>query len=183
MQKPKNIIRKLLPATIAGGLFTCTTMAQSIPGLPEPGFVMYGSVTNTSGNAPLSGLGVVWRVAGPTGAATNAATFGLCARPNFHGHSYICDVTVKGSIDAATGFIVDLGVLDKILTDEVRSRFDHRNINLDVPEFGDGGLIPTGENLARFIFERVGAALPQGVEIDCVTIAEDQTLSASWRDE
>lgn len=113
----------------------------------------------------------------------NESVFGACAWPNYHGHSYICDIRVKGSIDPATGFIVDLAVLDKILIDEVRSRFDHRNINLDVPEFGDGALVPTGENLARFIFERVGAALPEGVEISCVTIAEDQTLSASWGDQ
>ncbi len=86
----------------------------------------------------------------------NAETFGLCARPNYHGHSYRCDVTVQAeSIDAETGFVVDLGLLDRVLHDEVRARFDHANINLDVPEFADGALIPTGENLARFICERV----------------------------
>ena len=62
----------LLTAAVSSAL---CAQAQSIPGLPEPGFVMYGSVTNTSGNVSLPGLGVVWRVAGPTGAATNAATF------------------------------------------------------------------------------------------------------------
>src|SRR5689334_22708680 len=85
----------------------------------------------------------------------NELTFGLCSRPNYHGHSYVCDVTVTGPIDEKTGFCVDLGILDRILETEVRNRFDHRNINLDVPEFADGKLIPTGENLARFIFERV----------------------------
>ena len=89
----------------------------------------------------------------------NAAVFGACARPNFHGHSYVCDVTVTGAIDPVTGFIVDLGVLDDVLQREVRSRFDHANINLDVPEFGDGGLMPTGEELARFIYQQVQHAL------------------------
>ena len=70
--------------------------------------------------------------------ARNAATFGLCARPNFHGHSYVCEVTVRGSIDPLTGFVVDLGVLDRALQTEVRERFDHANINLDIPEFADG---------------------------------------------
>ena len=69
--------RSITVATlIAASCFALgTAQAQTIPGLPEPGFVMYGSVTNTGGNVPLSGLGVVWRIAGPTGAATNAATF------------------------------------------------------------------------------------------------------------
>jgi 6-pyruvoyltetrahydropterin/6-carboxytetrahydropterin synthase len=110
----------------------------------------------------------------------NETVFGLCARPNFHGHSYVCDVTVTGDIDATTGFVVDLGELDGILNEEVRSRFDHRNINLEVPEFADGLLVPTGENLARFIFERVSARLGAGVLVQSVRVAEDQTLSASY---
>ena len=100
----------------------------------------------------------------------NAATFGLCARPNYHGHSYTCDVTVGGPIDPRTGFCVDLGVLDRILEAEVRNRFDHRNINLDVPEFADGKLVPTGENLARLIFERVEYALAGKANVLRVTV-------------
>jgi 6-pyruvoyltetrahydropterin/6-carboxytetrahydropterin synthase len=110
----------------------------------------------------------------------NEQTFGLCARPNFHGHSYVCDVTVAGPIDAQTGFCVDLGALDRILASEVRDRFDHRNINLDVPEFADGKLVPTGENLARFIFERVERALAGAATVVRVTVAEDATLSTTY---
>jgi 6-pyruvoyltetrahydropterin/6-carboxytetrahydropterin synthase len=109
----------------------------------------------------------------------NELTFGLCARPNYHGHSYVCDVTVSGAIDEKTGFCVDLGLLDRILDTEVRNRFDHRNINLDVPEFGDGKLMPTGENLARFIFERVERALGAKATVVRVTVAEDATLSTT----
>ena len=110
----------------------------------------------------------------------NAATFGLCARPNYHGHSYVCDVTVSGELDPVTGFCADLGVLDEVLQREVRARFDHANINLDIPEFADGKLMPTGENLARFIAERVQAALGASVTVTRVTVAEDSTLSATW---
>jgi len=119
--------------------------------------------------------------------ARNAATFGSCARPNYHGHTYTCDVTVGGSIDETTGMIVDLAVLDRILAAEVRDRFDHRNINLDVPEFGDGKLIPTGENLARYVAQRVQAALVRerggrtDVKVIEVRVAEDPTLSATYR--
>jgi 6-pyruvoyltetrahydropterin/6-carboxytetrahydropterin synthase len=110
----------------------------------------------------------------------NEATFGACARPNFHGHSYICDVTVTGEIDPVTGFLVDLPALDRALQSEVRDRFDHSNINLDVPEFGEGGLMPTGENLARFIGERVQARLGSAVLVTRVVVSEDPTLSATY---
>ena len=110
----------------------------------------------------------------------NEATFGLCARLNFHGHSYVCDVTVTGEVDPATGFIVDLPALDRALQTEVRDRFDHRNINLDVAEFGEGRLMPTGENLARFIGERVQASLGGTARVTRVVVAEDATLSATY---
>ena len=110
----------------------------------------------------------------------NAATFGLCARPNYHGHSYVCDVTVTGTVDPVTGFVADLGVLDDVLQREVRARLDHANINLDVPEFADGRLVPTGENLARFIAERVQGALGNAARVTRVTVAEDSTLSATY---
>ena len=113
----------------------------------------------------------------------NEKTFGLCARESFHGHSYVCEVTVAGQIDPLTGFVMDLGLLDSILGDEVRNRFDHRNINVDVPEFADGKLIPSGENLARFSYDHVGARLPDNVRIESVNIAEDRTLSSTYRGE
>jgi len=116
-------------------------------------------------------------------AQRNRETFGACAHPNFHGHSYTCDVTVRGPIDKETGFVVDLGALDRILASEVRERFDHRNVNLDVPEFADGGLVPSGENLARFIFERVDGALRAlgtAATLAAVTVAEDATLRATY---
>lgn len=116
----------------------------------------------------------------------NEQVFGLCARPSYHGHSYVCDVTVRGEIDDTTGMIVDLGVLDRILDAEVKRRFDHRNINVDVPEFGEGKLVPTGENLSRFIFQRIAVALREvtaSARVVKVTVAEDGTLSASYSQE
>jgi 6-pyruvoyltetrahydropterin/6-carboxytetrahydropterin synthase len=110
----------------------------------------------------------------------NAAVFGPCSRPNFHGHSYLCDVTVTGQVDATTGFVADLSVLDAALRSEVFDRFDHANINLDVPEFADGGLVPTGENLARFICERVQAAVGGAARVVRVVVAEDAQLSATY---
>lgn len=111
----------------------------------------------------------------------NTTTFGACAWPSYHGHSYVCDVTVTGEIDDTTGFVADLGALDDVLRREVRERFDHRNINSDVREFADGRLIPSGENLARFILERVQQALGMGTRVVAVRVAEDDTLSATYR--
>jgi 6-pyruvoyltetrahydropterin/6-carboxytetrahydropterin synthase len=113
--------------------------------------------------------------------AKNEATFGLCARAAYHGHSYTCDVTVVGEIDPVTGFAVDLAKLDAVLRREVVERFDHRNINVEVPDFADGALVPTGENLARFIFDRVQAAIDGNARVKEVRVAEDETLSASYR--
>ncbi|MEO8194500.1 MAG: 6-carboxytetrahydropterin synthase [Gemmatimonadales bacterium] len=111
----------------------------------------------------------------------NQEVFGLCARESYHGHNYVCEVTVGGEIDPLTGFVADLGLLDRILDEEVKRRFDHRNINVDVPEFADGKLIPSGENLARYVFERIADRLPADLELEVVTIAEDHSLSASYR--
>lgn len=116
--------------------------------------------------------------------AQNAATFGLCARANFHGHSYVCDVSVSGAVAAQTGMLVDLALLDQVLQEEVRERFDHRNINLDLPEFNEtDGMVPTGEELARFIATRVQARLPGTVRVTRVMVAEDATLSATFEPE
>jgi 6-pyruvoyltetrahydropterin/6-carboxytetrahydropterin synthase len=62
----------------------------------------------------------------------------------------------------------------------VRDRFDHRNINLDIAEFGEDKLMPTGENLARFIGERVQASLGNVARVTRVVVAEDATLSATY---
>jgi 6-pyruvoyltetrahydropterin/6-carboxytetrahydropterin synthase len=113
--------------------------------------------------------------------AKNQATFGACANPNYHGHTYTCLVTVAGPIDATTGMVIDLDLLDRVLAAEVRDRFDHRNINLDVPEFAEGKLVPTGENLARYIFERVQAALGDRATVGEVSVAEDSSLRATYR--
>lgn len=75
----------------------------------------------------------------------NAATFGKCNNPNWHGHNYILDVSVEGAIDERTGYVVDLSKLRDIVERELIDLVDHRNFNLDV-EFMQG-VIPTSENI------------------------------------
>src|SRR5206468_650213 len=71
-----------------------------------------------------------------------------------HAHQYECAVTVSGRPDEETGMLVDLGALDRILADEIVTRFDGRRIN-DDPAFRDGERIPTGEMLCLDIWRRV----------------------------
>jgi 6-pyruvoyltetrahydropterin/6-carboxytetrahydropterin synthase len=115
--------------------------------------------------------------------AENTARFGLCARPNYHGHTYTCDVTVRGTIEERTGMIIDLAILDRVLERDVRARFDHANLNLDIPEFAEGRLMPTGENLSRFIFQTVQRGIGAAGEVCEVRVAEDATLAAIYRGE
>jgi len=75
----------------------------------------------------------------------NAATFGKCNNPNWHGHNYTLDVSVDGEIDDRTGYVVDLSRLRDIVERKVIDLVDHRNFNLDV-KFMDG-VIPTSENI------------------------------------
>ena len=112
--------------------------------------------------------------------ARNTEVFGLCARESFHGHTYECDVTVTGTLDTQTGFVANLGILDDILQRHVREPLDHRNLNVDVPEFAEGKDIPSGENLARWIAERVQQALPAPVIVTRVVVREDPSLWATW---
>lgn len=110
--------------------------------------------------------------------ARNQQIFGSAAIA--HSHDYVCDVTVSGPIDADTGMIIDLGALDRILAGEVRTRFHGTDINAQLPAFADRKLIPTCENLARFVFEHLRAELAGAVTLSSVVMREDETLSAEF---
>jgi 6-pyruvoyltetrahydropterin/6-carboxytetrahydropterin synthase len=88
----------------------------------------------------------------------NARVFGKCANRNGHGHNYTLEVTVAGEVDPVTGFVVDLKELKGILEREVISVYDHRNLNLEVPEFA--ARIPTTENIAISIWDRLHGKIP-----------------------
>lgn len=76
----------------------------------------------------------------------NDRLFGKCNNPNWHGHNYVLEVSVKGPIEERTGYVLDLGKVKEIVTREVVDKIDHKNFNLDV-EFMHG-IIPTSENIA-----------------------------------
>jgi len=99
----------------------------------------------------------------------NTAVYGKCANPNFHGHNYEIIVSVTGEIDKETGFVIDMKVLKDLIKQEIEIPFDHKNMNLDVPEFKD--LIPTAENIAVVIWNKLRVKIPKDKKIE-VTLYE-----------
>ncbi len=87
----------------------------------------------------------------------NRRIFGKCNNPSGHGHNYTLEVTVKGEVDSATGFVVDLKELKEIMQREVLDAMDHRYLNREVPEFAS--CIPTTENIAVAIWKRMQGKL------------------------
>ena len=88
----------------------------------------------------------------------NARIFGPCNNPNYHGHNYELEVSVDGEVDPTTGYVVDLGEIKQIVEERVVAKLDHRNLNLDVPEFAT--LNPSAENMVLVIWQMLEGHLP-----------------------
>ena len=89
--------------------------------------------------------------------ADNQRLFGKCNNPNWHGHNYILDVSVKGALDEKTGYVVDLSRIKEIAEQHVVSKVDHRNLNLEVDFLK--GTIPTTENFVVAIWRVLEPAM------------------------
>lgn len=96
----------------------------------------------------------------------NNAVFGKCNNPNYHGHNYELIVSVTGQIDPQTGYVIDIKILKDIIADEVETPFDHKNLNLDVPEFAD--LNPTAENIVVVIWNRIRRRIDAAMDLEVV---------------
>lgn len=99
----------------------------------------------------------------------NREVFGPCANPNYHGHNFELYVTIKGTPDPDTGFIMDLKKLRDIIKEHVIDLLDHQNINLDV-EFMRGKMASI-ENIAIGIWQQITPHLV-GCELHCVKLVE-----------
>ena len=99
----------------------------------------------------------------------NDEIFGKCNNPNFHGHNYELIVSVTGEVDQETGYVIDMKILKDIIKSEVEDVFDHKNLNLQVPDFID--LNPTAENIAVVIYHKMKAKLDQNLNLE-VTLYE-----------
>src|SRR5947209_1990996 len=107
----------------------------------------------------------------------NRQTFGKCANRNSHGHNYTLEVTVAGEADPVSGFVVDLKQMKDILEHEVVSVYDHRHLNLEVPEFRSS--LPTAENIAIAIWKRLEGKIP-GAKLYRVRVYEMPDLFADF---
>lgn len=110
----------------------------------------------------------------------NRRVFGACANEHGHGHNYLIEVTVEAPIDERTGFSAALPELDAAIDRSVVRTFDHQHINHAVPEFREGGLIPTTENIALYCWTHLSRAMPAGVQLVRVRLHEDETFYVDY---
>ncbi len=96
----------------------------------------------------------------------NEDVFGLCNNPNFHGHNYELIVSVTGNIDPKTGYVIDMKVLKDLIKSEVENAFDHKNLNIEVPEFKK--LNPTAENIAVVIWNKLRPHIAEVNDLEIV---------------
>ena len=93
----------------------------------------------------------------------NLAVFGPCANLNYHGHNYELIVQVNGVPDPKTGFVINTKDLSTIVKEEIVSRFDHKNLNLDTDAFKN--LNPTAENIAIVIYNLLRPRINKDLEL------------------
>jgi 6-pyruvoyltetrahydropterin/6-carboxytetrahydropterin synthase len=93
----------------------------------------------------------------------NKKMFGLCNNQYYHGHNYDLEVKIVGEIDPQTGYLIDLKYLKDIIKEEIEDRFDHKNLNLECPEFKD--LNPTAENICVVIWHILRAKMESKYDI------------------
>ena len=93
----------------------------------------------------------------------NLSFYGKCNNPNFHGHNYDLEVMVTGDVDMESGYLIDMKVLSDMIKEEVLDAFDHKNLNLDVPDFKN--LNPTAENIIVVIYKKLRKKLNPKFEL------------------
>lgn len=84
----------------------------------------------------------------------NTRLYGKCNNPYGHGHDYVLAITAENEIDPQTGQVLAIAELDALVRDRVLNLFEHRNINLDVPQFSS--LVATTENMTKVVSELLG---------------------------
>ena len=93
----------------------------------------------------------------------NKQVFGACSNPNYHGHNYELVVQVNGVPDPITGFVINTKDLSTIVEEEVKQRFDHKNLNLDTDYFKN--LNPTAENIAIVIYNLIRPRISETLDL------------------
>lgn len=110
----------------------------------------------------------------------NARVFGKCSNPNYHGHNYELVVSVTGKINPETGFVFDLKLLKELVYNEIELPLDHKNLNLEVPEFK--ALNPTAENIAMVIWNKLRNQINKDLQLE-ITLYETPRNFVTYRGE
>lgn len=111
----------------------------------------------------------------------NTALYGRCNNPNGHGHNYVLEVTISGTIEKNTGMVMDLKALKDLLENEIVERVDHKNLNIDVDFLQ--GVIPTAENILVCFWELVVDKLPANCKLYEMRLWETDNNIAIYRGE
>jgi 6-pyruvoyltetrahydropterin/6-carboxytetrahydropterin synthase len=93
----------------------------------------------------------------------NQRIFGKCNNPYFHGHNYDLIVKVVGEIQPDSGYVMDLGLLKHLLDIHILAKLDHKNLNIEVPEFQQ--LNPTAENIAFVIWHILRPVISESLDL------------------
>lgn len=93
----------------------------------------------------------------------NATVYGKCNNPNYHGHNYDLEVRLSGEIDPITGYLYDLSDLATLIKEKIEDRYDHKNLNLDCPEFKEQN--PTAELIAYEIWKILRADIDEKFDL------------------
>jgi len=101
----------------------------------------------------------------------NQEVFGKCANKNWHGHNFTLYVTVKGSPDPDTGFLMDLKVLSELVKEKVVDKLDHNNLNVDVDFLK--GIMPSIENIVIAIWNQLEPNI-NGCQLHCIKLVETE---------
>lgn len=96
----------------------------------------------------------------------NNRVFGKCNNPNYHGHNYELIISVTGMINQETGFVIDVKILSDLIKEHIEDAFDHKNLNLDVPDFTN--LNPTAENIAVVIWGKLRPFIDSDMDMEVV---------------
>lgn len=110
----------------------------------------------------------------------NESVFDKCNNPRGHGHNYVIEVTVAGVPDPATGYVIDLKKLARLMDDLIVDRVDHKHLNYDVPELR--GIIPTAENIAIVFWQLLNPYITEG-SLHSIKVFESDNNFVEYRGE
>ena len=107
----------------------------------------------------------------------NDTVFGKCANKNWHGHNFDLFVTVKGTPDPQTGFIMNAKELSRIIQEVIITKLDHKNLNVDVESLK--GIMPSTENVAKMIWAQLEPHI-QACKLHCVKLYETENIYVEY---